>query len=467
MLNFKTKISYGIGGICDNALYTLTGTYLLIYLTTVVGLNPTLAGFISAIGSVWEAIVAPVIGFKSDSTISRYGKRKPFLLVSSIPLAIVTSLLFTTIHAGVIVKGIYYSVMIILFWTFFSSEFIPYLSWGADLTEDYNERTVLRSYSYVFNQIGMLIGMVLPSIIIDYVMNLGKSTEVSWSVVGIFVGVCSALSLIICGLSIKKTDVKDFVKEGKEKFVSLKEFKGMFKEYGKILTLKPLIPLILASMFYLIANTIFSSSRVFFMTYNLGSSEKFISLVMFIITVSGVLFVPIISFLSKKIDKRIVFMFGIGISGIVLVLFRFINPNVIITCLIYSVANTCYWQLMPSMMYDVCMVQELKEHESHSGAVISVQALSESLSIALGIQALGIILDKSGFDENSLIQTENALKEVSNTFTLIPGIFMALVIIFMCFYPINKENFKKISGEVEKQRNGEEIDILGIEKLIK
>ena len=167
-LKFSTKLSYGIGGICDNALYTLSGTYLLLYLTTVAGVNPAIAGTISAVGSVWEAICGPIVGFKSDSTRTRFGRRKPFLLVAAFPVAVITSLLFTAIDASPAVKAIYYTVMILLFWTVFATFFVPYLAWGSDLTEDYHERTVLRSYAYVFNQVGMCIGMVMPTIIVDY-----------------------------------------------------------------------------------------------------------------------------------------------------------------------------------------------------------------------------------------------------------------------------------------------------------
>ena len=214
-LSFRTKLSYGVGGICDNALYTLSGTYLLLYLTTVAGISPAIAGTITAIGSIWEALCGPIVGFKSDGTRTRFGRRKPFLLMASFPVAIITSLLFTAIDASMTVKVIYYTVMIILFWTSFSSEFIPYMAWGSDLTEDYHERTVLRSYAYVFNQVGMCIGMVLPTVIVDYCMNLGRTTAQSWQMVGIFTGVCSGAALLLCALTIHKDD-KAFREAGKE-----------------------------------------------------------------------------------------------------------------------------------------------------------------------------------------------------------------------------------------------------------
>ena len=86
-LSFGTKLSYGVGAVCDNALYMLAGTYLLLFLTTVAGVNPAVAGTISAAGSIWEAMCAPVVGFKSDNAVTRFGKRKPFLMAAAFPAA--------------------------------------------------------------------------------------------------------------------------------------------------------------------------------------------------------------------------------------------------------------------------------------------------------------------------------------------------------------------------------------------
>ena len=446
-LKLTTKLSYGIGGIADNTMYTLSGTYLMLFLTTVAGVSPAMAGTISAIGSVWEAFCAPVVGTLSDSIQTRFGRRKPFLIAAAFPAAIATSLLFTAIDASPAVKGVYYTVMLLLFWTSFSSEFIPYMAWGSDLTDDYNERTVLRSYAYIFNQVGMCIGMVLPTIIVDYCMNMGRSAAQSWQIVGVFAGVSVAFALLVCALTIKNDDNPDFIRPTEKLRINPAFFAGIFKEYFKILRLRSIRFIIGASIVYLIANTIFSSDRVFYMTYNLGMSQEAISLIMLIITVSGVAFVPFIAKLAEVSDKKNVFMAGIGGAGLLLIVCRFIGINgltgVILVSLFYSVANTCYWQLMPSMLYDVCEVVEIETGEKSSGSVISLQALSESLSIALGLQALGIALEKAGFVNDALVQPEIALTWVSNLFTLIPGIFMVLVFVIMLKYPINKNSFTR------------------------
>jgi GPH family glycoside/pentoside/hexuronide:cation symporter len=354
--------------------------------------------------------------------------------------------------------------MVVLFWTCFSSEFVPYMAWGSDLTEDYNERTVLRSFSYVFNQVGMGIGMVMPTIIVDYCMNLGRTQQQSWQVVGIFVGLCCCGALLLSAWNVKDTDVKDFVKPAKkEPFLDVKMLTGMFRDYMEILKLRPIQFIIGASIVYLIANTIFSSDRVFYMTYNLGMSEAEISLMMLIITVSGVAFVPFIAGLANRFDKKTVLMGGIGGAGVLMMASRFIGvdslASITVVCLIYSVANTCYWQLMPSMLYDVCEVEELVSGENHSGSVISLQALSESLSIAAGLQVLGIVLEMAGFDNAAAVQPDVALEWVSNTFTFIPGLFMVLVVVMLSKYPINKKSFARIMEARERMKAGENVDL--------
>ncbi|MBQ9961703.1 MAG: MFS transporter [Firmicutes bacterium] len=469
-LGFRTKLSYGIGGICDNTLYTLSGTYLLLFLTTVAGVSPAMAGTITAIGSIWEALCAPVVGYLSDNTLSRFGKRKPFLIAAAFPVAIVTSLMFTTIDAGPAFKAIYYTGMIIFFWTAFSTEFISYMAWGSDLTDDYDERTVLRSYAYVFNQVGMCIGMVLPTMIVDYCMNIGRTLQQSWQTVGIVAGVSGCVALLVCALTITKDDNKNFVKpQNRQKINLFAMFSSIIKDYLNILKLRPIRFILGASIVYLIANTIFSSDRVFYMTYNLGMSQTQISLMMFIITASGVAFVPFIAKLSAVFDKKTVFMAGIGISGVLMIAGRFLGVEslaaVIAICLIYSVANTCYWQLMPSMLYDVCEVEELVSGKKHSGSVISLQALSESLSIALGMQALGIALELAGFASEQAVQPEGALLWVNNMFTLVPGIFMILVFVIMTKYPINKKIFHKVMEAKEMKDAGKEVDLTELKKI--
>ena len=470
-LSFGTKLSYGVGAVCDNALYMLAGTYLLLFLTTVAGVNPAVAGTISAAGSIWAAMCAPVVGFKSDNAVTRFGKRKPFLMAAAFPAAIVTSLLFTAVDASQPVKIFYYMIMVILYWTSFSTFFVPYLAWGSDLTDDYNERTVLRSYSYFFNQVGMCIGMVLPTIVVDYCMNMGKTVRQSWQMVGIMVGICGAAALLICSLTIRKDDVKDFKKPKRKKQAVIKVLPSILKGYWSILKLKPVRLIIGASLAYLIANITFSSDRVFFMTFNMGMNEKAISATLLMITIAGVATVPFVSKLGTRFNKKDLFKNVMAVCGVLLMAAKFAGvenyPVMIASCLLYAVANAFYWQLMPSMIYDVCEVDELMSGEKRSGTVISLQALSESVSIAVGLQMLGVILEMAGFDSEAAVQPDTALEWVENAFVLIPGAAMMAVALIMRKFPMTKEVFERVKDALEKREKGENPDVTQLTEIFR
>jgi len=463
-LKLKTKLSYGVGGLADNALFTLIETFLLFFLTTVAGIQPATAGTILAVGCLWEAFCGPISGFLSDNIETKFGKRKPFLLVAAVPTAIVTTLLFTDIEMDYSIKVVYYAVMTLLFWWCFAIFFVPYITWGSELTEDYNERTVLRSYAYVFNQVGKFLGTVMPTVLVGILMGVGFTLAKSWSAVGLIVGVASGAALLICALTIKETDVPNFVKDpNKPKVITLSNIKKMFAGYVSIIKLRPIRYLIGASLLYLIANTIFMSDMVYFYTYNLGMSAMEISGITFFMTAFGIALTPFVAKLAEKTDKKTAFIIGLVITGIVQSLGRFFPIDaawpIWVMGAFFTIGNTCYWQLMPSMIYDVCDADELASGKKRSGEVVSLQALSESVSAAAGVQLLGIILQMAGFSDTAAMQSELALNWINNSYSWIPGACTLVVAFLLVRYPINRKNYERILEGVEKRRNGEDVNM--------
>jgi len=463
-LRLRTKISYGIGGLADNALFTLIETFLLFYLTTVAGIEPATAGTILAVGCLWEAFCGPISGFLSDNIETRYGKRKPFLLAAAVPTAVVTTLLFTNIEMNPSMKVIYYGVLVLLFWWCFAIFFVPYVTWGSDLTEDYNERTVLRSYAYVFNTVGKGLGTVMPTVLVAALTGIGLSLASSWSAVGLIVGGCSGAALLICALTIKETDNPNFVKDpNKPKVMTLKNLKNMFAGYFSIIRLKPIRYLIGASLLYLIVNTIFMSDMIYFYTYNMSMSAMEISAITFFMTAIGIAMAPFVAKLAENTDKKIAFIIGMVITGVVQCAGTWFpidaSWSIWVMGFFFTVGNTCYWQLMPAMIYDVCEVDELASGKKRSGEVVSLQALSESVSAAAGVQILGIILQFAGFSDSAAVQSELALTWINNSYSWIPGLLTLTVAVILWRYPINRKNYQRVIEGVEKRRRGEDVNL--------
>ena len=158
-----------------------------------------------------------------------------------------------------------------------------------------------------------------------------------------------------------------------------------------------------------------------------------------------------------------------AVCGILMIAARVIGIEswgmMIFVCMLYAAANATYWQLMPSMIYDVCEVEELLSGTKHSGAVISLQALSESISIAVGLQMLGIVLQLAGFNNESAVQTPLALEWVQNAFAVIPGAAMILVSFIIRKSNLTKEVFNRVKEALARRYAGEEVDITEFEEI--
>ncbi len=94
-LPMKTKLGYGVCDLGGNLFFTIVAFLLLNYLTDTVGVSAGLAGMIIMIGKVWDAITDPMVGFLSDRTKTKWGRRRPYMLVGAFPLFVTMILMFT------------------------------------------------------------------------------------------------------------------------------------------------------------------------------------------------------------------------------------------------------------------------------------------------------------------------------------------------------------------------------------
>ena len=84
-LSIKEKLGYSLGDTASHFVWDLVGFWLLIFYTDIYGLSPALAGVIMFVGSIWDALMDPIVGIISDRTNSRWGKFRPYLLFGSVP----------------------------------------------------------------------------------------------------------------------------------------------------------------------------------------------------------------------------------------------------------------------------------------------------------------------------------------------------------------------------------------------
>lgn len=454
-LTFKSKIGYASAALGDAASYALINMFLLFFLTTVAGIEPAAAGTITIVGALWNTLINPIVGYISDNAATKWGRRRPFMFIMSMPIAASVFMLFTAVGVVPEIKPLYYGAILVIFWTAYTSFFVPYLALGAEYTQDYNERTELRSYASVFNMMGNLIGMVLPSIFVDFLCGLGLSQAGAWSVAGATVGIFSMISIMI---TVKAAKTKD-LDCSSEDVPSLPKFNlsQIFGEYWQVLKLKPIQYLLFTSLFALVSYAIFSSALVYYFTYNHGLSASAISGMLLYRTGVCIVLIFIAKRLSAATDKRTVLLLVFAVGAVSVTIAKFTGVHGLAQLLIFvffvAISTSIYWQLMPAIIYDVCEYDELETGKKRQGAIVSLQGLVEALATGIGTQVLGIVLQIGGFDGEAATQTETALGWVETSVTVLPAVFLVLAFAALYKYPITKKRFEEIQQELEKRKN--------------
>jgi GPH family glycoside/pentoside/hexuronide:cation symporter len=163
MLKMQTRIWYGIGGGVYAIKEAAYATFILLFYTQVLGLAGSVTGVIIAISLFWDAVSDPMVGSWSDRLRSRYGRRHPFMVYSTLPIAIGFIGLFSPPAA--VVQSSALLALWLLFWslwvrTFVTTFTIPHLALSAELSSEYNERSQLMGTRLGFL---FLVTLLLPS----------------------------------------------------------------------------------------------------------------------------------------------------------------------------------------------------------------------------------------------------------------------------------------------------------------
>jgi GPH family glycoside/pentoside/hexuronide:cation symporter len=245
-LSVGTKLGFGICDLGGNIYFTTIGFWLMFYLTDVVGLNAALAGYAIMIGRIVDAVTDPLMGYISDRTKSKIGRRRLYLLIGSVPMLLTMFFLFTnpglTNQSGLFVwAAVAFSLVSIAF----TIVNIPYSSLTPELTTDFNERTSLNGFRMSFAAVGTLVaaGATLP------LVNAFRNQSVGFSMMGLVFGALTMGATLVTFFSVREPASSQAV-------VSKK---GLFRSYVEIFKNKPYLLILVPWICNMTGVTIVSS----------------------------------------------------------------------------------------------------------------------------------------------------------------------------------------------------------------
>ena len=445
----RDLLGYGAASFADSGPYNFVMVFFILFLTTVAGISPEKAGTISSITILLDGIAGAILGYVSDNIRSRHGRRRPFLLASMLPLLIGLIAMFTNFNAAIAMKTVIYMAAGVLFWIGFSMYYTPYTALGAEVTRDYDERSILRTYCRYFALAGNFLGVVFPLIIVQRLQRLGMTESAGWIVMAALMGIISVICIFTTWRSANGKDIPPAAPPQKI------NIKNLIIEYIGIIALKPFKYIAGIIILFIMANTFYNSSLVFFARYSLGVDDNITSVIFLISMIANLAYTPLVGKLAVRYDKKYVLAISMILSGLFGLFFFVISIHSFFGLAFYacmfSISYCCFWQLINALVYDLSEVGEFATGRRVEGSITSVTGLAMVVGTSIGTQILGWVLK---------------FELYGSAFLLLPGLFLIAAGIVQLIYPIDKRRFAQLKTAISEKTAGGDPDISNLKRII-
>ncbi|MBF0532024.1 MAG: MFS transporter [Candidatus Omnitrophica bacterium] len=424
------KIVYGIGSFVNQFQAAAVGQ-LIAVLNLGLGVNPALVGWIGAVPRFIDAFSDPLIGYSSDNTRSRYGRRRPWIFFGAIASGILLALMFQ-LYKGRSENFYFWYVLSIqiLFVIAFACYSIPWIALGYEMTPDYHERTRLQAFANVFSQPVWMIAPWFFSIMSSKVLELkiGKYTLATLPGFTDIVHGARVLAIIVGGFILIGGILPAIF--NKEHFVNLpppekkKGAANVIKDLMRncVLSFQCLPFVKLCAVTFLIFNgfmlaSAFTAYVFFFYVYGGSQAANGLSAMDNMWHSGGVLLgmfgmissictlgaISLTAWISSKIGKKKAFLITMSLATLGYAL-KWVGYNpqhpylILIAAPFLAFHLGALFTIVPSMVADVCDYDELQNGARREGMFSGIYWWIQKLGMAGASVLGGYLLNWIGFN---------------------------------------------------------------------
>jgi Na+/melibiose symporter-like transporter len=395
---WRMVLAYGAPGVGAGYMYLLLGLYVMKFSTDVLLIAPAAMGLIFGASRIWDAVSDPLVGYLSDRTRSRFGRRRIWLMASIVPIAIAFVMVFSPPRAlsdGALVAWM--AVAIIGFYSAMTVFFVPHLSLGAELSKSYHERSRLFGMRHAFYTFGSILSLATFYQLIraeqqgaDVVRDMAQYLSLGTALV-------MALLIVFAGSQLReRADYQGRVNER-----PYQAFRDVWRNPHARL-------LIVVTFIENIGSAAIGVLTLYVAQYVVGAptlAPLFILCYMVPSTISVPLWLP----LSRRFGKVRLWLFAMVLTGVsfgAMFALPFIDSTVAksiyisIAAMFAGLAAGCGGTLAPSVQGDVIDYDELMTGERKEGSYFAAWNFVFKGGMGVMLFLTGFVLQASGFVPN-------------------------------------------------------------------
>jgi GPH family glycoside/pentoside/hexuronide:cation symporter len=432
VLKRSWKLAYGTGDWSISSFNTLRQIFYAIFLTDVVGLEPRLASFAVLLGVIWDAINDPLVGVLSDRVRTRWGRRRPFLLLFSIPFGLAFLLLWwAPPWESQLALALTVMLAYMLTDTVQTLVSVPFYALTPEIAPDYDERTSLATYRMFFNLLASLATAVAAPMIVDEALKAGLSQQQGYLIVAAAFGGLAVVPFLLIFVVVRETRGGGGAEQAQ---VSLT---GAMRDAW--------------------SNVPFRFATVSFF----GAELALESVVLGILLIVAVVALPFWNWMSGRVGKRMAYMVGMAFWAGVQLVILFIPAGqvdlVLILAVLAGVGVSTAHVLPDAIFPDVVDWDELRTRRRHEGVYYGLKNLVRKLTGAVAIFFALQVLGWFGYQGPPEGATQFAQPAVTLTaIRVVTGPAGALLLIgaitVAWFYPLTRERHARIRRLLARRR---------------
>lgn len=446
-LTFGYKLRFALAELGFNVLRAAMDFFLLFYYTDVAGINPAIASSALLVGKLtWDAINDPLTGYFSDRTKSRFGRRRIFMLIAAVPIALASWIQFS-LPQGMSGLAAFFAVLL-TFWlkdTFVTLAIVPYASLIAEVTHDYQERSSLALYKSLNSVVGYIVGAGSVLVFVGIFKSMGLGLSGSWSATGAVFGIIAMITLLVSTFSIKESA------EQQEEANPIPAWEGLklcFKN-------KPFMTLMSVFLLGSFAFTAQAALFPYLIQYQLGMQSQLTNIMVLSLVTTG-LFSPVAKLLADKINKGPAYALGLSLTTVTFVMaFLFLphqpTPWVYVVATVLGISFSAQWVLPYAMMPDVIEYDELLTGKRREGIYYGISNFLTKFSNAMGVAIPGWALSWYGYVPNA-VQSESTLFGIRFFYAIVPAAAMLICVPLLLRYPITRDSHAALLKELAAKR---------------
>ena len=472
------KIGYSLGDLAANLVFQTLITYLAYFYTDIYGLKNNHASLIMlSVGLIAAFLFNPIIGAIADRTRSKWGKFRPWILYTSIPLGVMALLAFTTPDFAYKGKVIYAACTYTLLLMLYAANNLPYSALSGVITGDMGERNSISSYRFVAVMFAQFFVQVFMLPIIEFAGGGDKAAGIE--TVMTWLAIIGTVMLLVTFFTTKerivpsvdqesdlKDDLKDLIKNRPWVivlcvtilvFVTLALKGGSYVYYFNNYVDETTLAIAISP----ITEFLSSIGMNFF-----GSDPASAGFGLF--NAGGIIFMMVGIALSKKLadkfGKRDVYLYGLLISTLFILIFYFFSPKNVTLMFVSQILHGFFYgitiPLLWAMIADVADYSEWKNNRRATAIIFSAMMVGLKSGLSIGGALVTWILGLYGYVNKDavavgqkIIQPETVAQGAKMLISIYASIPFLIAVALLIFYEINKSLEVKIEHDLKERRN--------------